>query len=135
MSISRAYLPWLRSDARTAILGTLPIEYYAEWTFIARYPERQRPATTQQTRWFGVVHADNERNFAAWVQAYHPDQILLIDVHDGSPVGFPDFDHFRQFRDLLPSQGSYHRVRQDVLQGLGCTVSLWEPAIGSRTLP
>ncbi|MEO8271842.1 MAG: glycosyltransferase family 39 protein, partial [Aureliella sp.] len=101
MSLPEHYISWLANKQKVAIIGSLPIEYFAEWSFIAAYPRQQRPLTTANMRWFHIDRDQNREQFERWIAENRPEVIVFIDVLEDSVLGFPDFEQFRQIRNLL----------------------------------
>ncbi len=125
MPVARAYLGWIPTDQKIAILGTLPVEYFAEWTYIGEFPDRARPYTAADMRWFSNAYSLNRERFDGWILEYRPQSIVLIDVLEESSLAFPDFEHFRQYRDLIAEHPEYALSQKETLPREGCEVSLW----------
>ncbi len=126
LAVSQEYLPWLKDSQQPAILGTLPIEYFAEWTYLSEYPQRARPWTTSQMRWISGDSQSTAENFELWVLEHHPDSIVLIDFDEQSPFQFPAFEHFKQISSLVKARTEYVCIAKERLSAAGCELTMWK---------
>lgn len=124
LDLADGYLPWLDVARQPAIFATLPAHSFLEWTYLERFPDRATPQVHLPK--FAASSVENQRRFNNWLAATGTDRIVLVDIENASRFYFPDFDHYRQFRELLASQTTLQRSSSRRLDGLGCVISLWE---------
>jgi hypothetical protein len=126
LELAERYLPWLQNADHPAIFGTLPFQYYAEWTYLAKYPDHSRPLTFAQMQWFNQDRQQNAQRFDQWIAEEHPDSIVLVDIDHDSPIGFPEAEHYAQLKSLVESRPEYTCVQRDEIPSLACGISLWQ---------
>lgn len=126
LRIAESYLPWLANADRAAIFATLPAPDFCQWTYLETYPDRALPDVGAP--WFGTSAEQNRERFANWLATTHVEKIVLIEIPPDSSFYFPDFDHYRQFRELMSQQSRYRLAARHEPNDLGCTITLWTPA-------
>jgi len=83
LPLADAYLAHVPAGERTAVLSTVPMKFFTQWSYLqARRPRRDRDLEAK-----GWLHleAPNLDAFAAWLERTRCDRIVVLDVAKGSP--------------------------------------------------
>jgi hypothetical protein len=123
LKIAEAYLPWLKDARQAAILATLPVHDFGQWTYQETFPDRDLPDTWRHLL---TPSADlNRERFDHWLATSPVDRIVLLQIHPGSVFHFSGFEHYGQLSELMDRQAAFQARERRNLPELGCTATLW----------
>jgi hypothetical protein len=123
LDLTDTYLADLRHH-RATILGDVPVEALAQWTFLERYG---RLEWLEQHRYgFGPVGEANRRAFLEWLKTTSCDTLVYVERIAGppiwEPVGCPEQ---AELRDLLWQQHTFRLAHQQTFPQHACRVLVW----------
>jgi hypothetical protein len=125
LDLTDVYLPSIEASRRTAILSTMPIKFFTEWTCLERY--QRRVAVETDVKDLERSPGAGPQAFNRWLETTSADTIVFIDIPRGSPLfeDVPVCATYEPLRDWLANQTKFPVVRRWHLPELGCTVTLW----------
>lgn len=126
LPIAEAYLDWFRNEPDCAIFGTVPMQDFAQWTFLERFPDRGPPEVGRA--WFGESSEANRERFARWTRETHAQSVVLVDVLPESRQRVKDLPFHQEFRRNLEESGLFVRVESHRLPGQEIEFSRWARA-------
>jgi hypothetical protein len=126
LDVTDSYLPELDGGRRVIVLGAVPIQPLAQWTFLTRYGTFER----LEERWYGFAGpgADNRAGFLAWLGTTDCDTLVFIDRADG-PLFWeevPEVALHAELRDLLREQQTFRLVKAEEYPRQACRLTVWK---------
>ncbi len=83
LPVAEAYLPYVQAGERTAILATVPMKFFTQWSYLqARQPRRNRDL---EAKGWLYLEVPNLQAFEAWLERTHCDKLVVLEVAPGSP--------------------------------------------------
>ena len=123
LDLSDYYLPRIGCHRYVSIFATVPLDFFAHWTYLQQYPgQRDHVALVMKklTDPYGV----NQSRFAEWLVRSPTEAIVFIDVPPGSVFYWPGDERYQQYRTLLQSQGLFREVEGRGFPQYGATVRI-----------
>lgn len=128
LELTDAYLPLLASAERPAILSDMPMMFLARWTYMDRYPDRDKPTVLIRNYDAAQVSDANAAIFQRWLESDACDVLVFVHVPRESPwfQVVPATDGLTQLRALVNQQQLLHVRERRVLENRGGTeISVW----------
>jgi hypothetical protein len=85
LPLADAYLPLVHPGERTAVLATVPMKFFTQWSYL----QALRPARDMDLQGRGWLYLEvpSIDGFTAWLDRTRCETIILLDVAPGSPFG------------------------------------------------
>ena len=126
LDLSDYYLPRVGCYEHLSIFATVPIYFFASWSYLQRYPTR-RSSLAVGLKNFGSSEALNQMRFVEWLERTRSEAIVLIDIPPGSffyYAHWPGEEQHQQYRELVESQKLFSEVERRVFSQYGTTVKI-----------
>lgn len=128
LTITDAYLPALASAKRPAVLSNMPMMFLARWTYMDRYPGRDKPTVIIRNYDAALSSEANAAVFTEWIEAGASDVLVFVHVPPTSPwfQRVPGTDGLVALRALVEQQRAMRlQARWTIPESGGTEVSVW----------
>lgn len=128
LELTDAYLPLLAGAQRPAMLSDMPMMFLARWTYMDRYPARDKPTVIVRDYDAAVASPANDAIFLRWLDSGGVDTLVFVHVPRNSPwfQDVPATAGLARLGALLETQTALHLRERRVLADRGDTeISVW----------